>query len=48
MEPTPVSYHVLKSKNRRAHIMRACVVPDTSYREPFFEFVPRTRTRLET
>ncbi|XP_018010984.1 protein Star-like isoform X2 [Hyalella azteca] len=37
MEPTPVSYHVLKSKNRRAHIMRACLVPDTSYREPVFD-----------
>ncbi|XP_018010989.1 protein Star-like [Hyalella azteca] len=37
MEPTPVSYHVLKSKNRRAHIMRACLAPDTSYREPVFD-----------
>ncbi|XP_018011374.1 uncharacterized protein LOC108668642 [Hyalella azteca] len=32
MEPSP-SYLVLKSKNRRAHIMRACVSPDTTYSE---------------
>ncbi|KAA0187814.1 hypothetical protein HAZT_HAZT001497, partial [Hyalella azteca] len=44
MEPTPVSYHVLKSKNRRAHIMRACLAPDTSYREPVSEFVIHART----
>ncbi|XP_018019241.2 uncharacterized protein LOC108675727, partial [Hyalella azteca] len=28
MEPTPNSYRALKSKNRRAHIMRACIAPD--------------------
>ncbi|XP_018011370.1 protein Star-like [Hyalella azteca] len=32
MEPSP-SYLALKSKNRRAHIMRACVAPDTTYSE---------------
>ncbi|XP_018012078.1 uncharacterized protein LOC108669283 isoform X2 [Hyalella azteca] len=33
MEPTPSSYRALKSKNRRAHIMRACIAPDTNYSE---------------
>ncbi|XP_018010977.2 uncharacterized protein LOC108668302 [Hyalella azteca] len=42
MEPTPVSYHVLKNKNRRSHIMRACLAPDTSNREPVYEFVIHT------